>query len=111
MQQEAKQLVSYETLSNRIPFDEWIKNLKDRKGQAIILARLRRFAVTGHAGDRKPVSQGVYELRIHYGSGYRVYCGEDGMTLVLLLCGGDKSTQRRDIEQAMEYWLDYRNRR
>lgn len=110
MSPEAKQLVSYETPSNQIPFDAWIKNLKDRKGQAVILARLRRFAVTGHPGDHQSVGQGVYELRIHYGPGYRVYYGEDGMTLVLLLCGGDKSTQRRDITRAQAYWLDYRSR-
>ena len=111
MSLEARQLVSYETASNRIPFDEWIKNLKDHKGQTVILARLRRFAVTGHPGDHKSIGDGVYELRIHFGPGYRVYYGEDGMTVVLLLCGGDKSTQRRDLERAQAYWQDYRSRR
>jgi putative addiction module killer protein len=111
VQPEAKQLVSYETPSNKVPFDEWIKNLKDRKGQELILARLRRFAVTGHPGDHKSIGRGVYELRIHYGPGYRIYYGEDGMMVVLLLCGGDKSSQRRDIQRAEEYWKDYRSRR
>jgi putative addiction module killer protein len=109
--QEPKQLINYETSSNKIPFEEWIKNLKDRKGQAIILARLRRFAVTAHPGDHKAVGRGVYELRIHFGPGYRVYYAEDGMTIVLLLCGGDKSTQGRDISLAQEYWQDHRSRR
>jgi putative addiction module killer protein len=109
--QEFKRLVSYETLSSKIPFDDWIKNLRDHKAQGIILARLRRFAVTGHAGDYKFIGQGVFELRIHYGPGYRIYYGEDGMTLVLLLCGGDKSTQHRDMEQARRYWQDYRSQK
>ena len=111
MQAEAKQLVSYETPSNKVPFDEWIKHLKDRKGQEVILARLRRFSVTGQPGDHKSIGKGLYELRIHYGPGYRVYYGEDGMTVVLLLCGGDKSTQHHDIARAHAYWQDYRSRR
>jgi putative addiction module killer protein len=111
VQLEPKELVSYETASKKIPFDKWIKNLKDHKCQAVILARLRRFAITGNPGDFSSVGNGVYELRIHCGPGYRIYYGEEGMTLILLLCAGDKSTQSRDIDRAQNYWQDHRNRK
>jgi len=72
------------------------------EGQArlgIILARLDRLAY-GHAGDAEPVGDGISELRIHYGPGYRVYFQRRGNTLIILLCGGDKSTQAKDIKRA-----------
>lgn len=62
----------------------------------------------GNFGDRGFVGGGVWEIRIHYGPGYRVYYGEDGPAIVLLLCGGDKGTQRRDIRSARELWAEYR---
>ena len=62
----------------------------------------------GNFGDHSHVGQGVWELRIHYGPGYRAYYGEDGPVIVLLLCGGDKSTQKRDIRKAHEFWAEYR---
>ena len=61
-------------------------------------------------GDYRSVGEGVYELRIDYGPGYRVYFGQVGTTIVLLLCGGDKSTQAADIRKAKEYWTDYEKR-
>ena len=64
----------------------------------------------GLRGDWTAVGHGVFELRVDRGPGYRVYCGQDGETLVLLLCGGDKRTQRQDIEAAHECWQDYKNR-
>ncbi len=60
-------------------------------------------------GDCQSVGNGVFELRIDYGSGFRIYFGQIGMTIVILICGGDKSTQNRDIRQAKEYWTDYRS--
>ncbi|RKZ91012.1 MAG: hypothetical protein DRR19_08385 [Candidatus Parabeggiatoa sp. nov. 1] len=63
--------------------------------------------IRGHFGDSKSVGEGVYELRIDYGPGYRVYFGKVGLTIVLLLCGGDKSTQQVDIHKAKTYWHDY----
>lgn len=77
----------------------WERKLKDHRAKAIIAARVFRVA-NGLLGDVEPVGQGVSELRIHYGPGYRVYFQQRGNELVLLLCGGDKSSQARDIEAA-----------
>ena len=64
----------------------------------------------GNLGDYRSVGEGVCELKIDYGPGYRVYFGQIGSTIVLLLCGGNKSTQEQDIRRAIEYWTDYRRR-
>jgi putative addiction module killer protein len=93
----------------RCPFAEWLEGLRDRKARARIDARLAR-ARLGNLGDYASVGDGVYELRIFYGPGYRVYFGFESDTVVLLLCGGAKSSQRRDIAVAKDYWNDYRNR-
>ena len=89
-------------------FDRWMKGLKDRRGAARIQLRLDRLAL-GNPGDAKPVGSGVSELRIDVGPGYRVYYERRGDVLILLLCGGDKSTQKKDIERAHEIakeWQD-----
>lgn len=80
-------------------FSSWLRRLRDPTGRARIAARLRRLAF-GHAGDVRPVGEGVSELRIPYGPGYRVYYVQRGPVLIFLLCGGDKQSQARDIEQA-----------
>jgi len=80
-------------------FTKWIKRLKDRAVQTIITARIRRISV-GNLGDTKSVGDGVSELRIDYGQGYRVYFTRRGQEVIILLCGGSKSTQSRDIEAA-----------
>jgi len=80
-------------------FKNWIRNLKDRIAQSIITARIRRIS-GGNFGDSKPVGDGICELRIDYGSGFRVYFTQREQEIVILLCGGDKSTQSRDIETA-----------
>ena len=82
-----------------VEFDEWLKVLRDPIGKARILARLRA-AELGHFGDHAAVGEGVYELRIHTGPGGRVYYWRHGTVTYWLLCGGDKSIQRRDIRQA-----------
>ena len=82
-------------------FDNWIRKLKDRQGRLRILKRLDRLA-NGNPGDVAPVGRGVSELRLDVGPGYRVYYLQEGDALVLLLCGGDKSTQHKDIEKAHE---------
>ena len=82
-----------------VEFDEWLKVLRDPIGKARILARIRA-AELGHFGDHAAVGEGVYELRIHTGPGYRAYYWRHGTVTYWLLCGGDKSTQRRDIRKA-----------
>lgn len=82
-------------------FERWLKRLKDFTARAKILVRLRRMAL-GNPGDVRPVGGGISELRIDYGPGYRVYFVRRGELLILVLCGGDKSTQQRDIARAME---------
>ena len=81
--------------------------MKDKAAVARILARLARVRL-GNVGDCKPVGEGVSELRVDYGPGYRVYFGQKGRTLVVLLCGGDKRTQDRDIRQAKQYWREFK---
>jgi putative addiction module killer protein len=80
-------------------FKKWIRGLKDRIAQSIIIARVRRISA-GNFGDVKPVGNDISELRIDYGPGYRVYFTRRGQEIIILLCGGDKSTQSRDIEAA-----------
>jgi putative addiction module killer protein len=82
-------------------FDEWLRNLQDRRGRARILARLESVQL-GNLGDVKAVGDGVRELRVHVGPGYRVYFVQRGRVLLLLLCGGDKATQARDIAKARQ---------
>jgi len=82
-------------------FDIWFAGLKDRQGKRRIQARIDR-AEDGNFGDCEPVGEGVSEMRIHYGPGYRVYFAQRGMEVVILLAGGDKSTQSRDIKTALE---------
>ncbi len=87
------------------PFDLWMEGLRDSKGRGIIWNRLDRVE-DGNFGDCEPVGEGVFELKIDFGPGYRVYFGEDG-DLVILLLGGTKKTQAKDIVKAKEYWRDY----
>ena len=100
----------YQTRDGRIPFAEWLCALRDRRANQAIAARILRMQA-GNRGDWKAVGAGIFELRIDIGPGYRVYCGQDGATLVLLLCAGDKRTQTKDIDHARDYWQDYQARR
>ena len=104
-----KHLKTYVSPEGKDVFQEWFTHLKDRKGRSIIRARLDRLE-TGNPGDCAGVGAGVHELRIHWGPGYRIYFGEEGKTAVILLIGGDKSTQRKDIHKAQAFWAEYRNR-
>lgn len=92
------------------PFGEWIKSIRDRRTRGRILRRIDRME-QGNLGDHRGVGDGVQELRLHFGAGYRVYFAEDGETLILLLCGGDKRTQSKGIEEAKAYWRDYKERK
>jgi putative addiction module killer protein len=80
-------------------FTKWLLGLRDVRARAAIASRLDRLAF-GHAGDVEPVGEGISELKIHYGPGYRVYFQRRGNSIIILLCGGDKSTQARDIRTA-----------
>jgi putative addiction module killer protein len=82
-------------------YDKWLKNLKDTRAKARIYARVRRLA-HGNPGDSAPVGDGLSEMRIFYGPGYRVYYKDTGKEIIILLCGGDKSTQQMDIAKAKE---------
>ena len=83
-------------------FAKWLKRLKDQNAKSRINLRIRRIALTGNLGDYKPVGDGVYELRIDYGPGYRLYFAQREKEIVLLLIGGDKSSQQRDVKKAKE---------
>ncbi len=100
----------YTTRGGREPFSEWLDDLKDIRGKAAVLTRVRRME-EGNPGHCRSVGQGVQELKIDCGPGYRVYFGLDGSVLVILLCGGDKGSQNRDIKKAHGLWDDYRGRK
>ena len=104
-----KEVLFYETTDGRRPLDEWREQLRDRQTRAVIVNRLQRLEC-GNPGDYKTVGAGVYELRIDYGPGYRVYFAFAGQRIVLLLCGGDKGTQAADIRAAQSYWAEYQKR-
>lgn len=89
----------------REPFTQWAQSLS-RQYRARVFARLDRVE-TGNLGDCKSVGGGVFELRLSFGAGYRIYFGEVGATVVVLLCGGDKSSQKKDVVKAKEYWNMY----
>ena len=80
-------------------FRKWRAKLKDERARALIASRLDRLAF-GHAGDAEPIGEGISELRIHHGPGYRVYFQRRGNTIIVLLCGGDKGSQDKDIKAA-----------
>lgn len=102
-------LLRYQTEAGKIPFSNWHGGLKDARARAQIEIRLRRVSI-GNFGDCEPVGEGVIELRIDVGAGYRVYCARHGKEVVILLCGGDKSTRQADIRLAKEYWSDWKRR-
>ena len=89
------------TITATEAFDLWFASLRDARGKAKILARIRR-AGEGNFGDCEPIGEGCSEMRIDYGPGYRLYLMQNGLELYLLLCGGDKSTQARDIKVALK---------
>lgn len=107
MSNEEYEILIYAAPNGEEPFQEWISCLKDRKGQGIILRRIQRLRL-GLFGDAKTLLDGVHELRIDFGPGYRVYFAKIGKRVLLLLAGGDKSSQNVDIKMARIYLLDYR---
>lgn len=99
----------YATESEEEPFNKWLKNFKNKNLQALIFQRLQRIKM-GNFGDCKSLGNGLWEFRIHTGAGYRLYYARIEKSVILLLCGGDKRTQSRDIKSAKKYLEDYRRR-
>ena len=100
----------YLTIAGKNVFESWVSSLKDDQAEARIATRINRL-MHGNFGDCKPVGEGVWELRINWGPGYRLYLGRDGDKLVILLTGGAKQRQSADIERAKELWSEYKTRR
>jgi putative addiction module killer protein len=99
----------YRTPSGKDPYQQWLDKLKDMKGRVVIQRRVDRL-IAGNFGDHKFCENGVWELRIDFGPGYRVYYAQDEKTIILLLCGGAKRTQAADVKEAVRYWHDYQRR-
>lgn len=102
-----KELRIYRTHQGKEPFSEWFLSIKDKVTKAQIKNRINRL-ILGNYGDCKFVGNGVCELRIHYGAGYRIYFAEIHQTTILLLIGGDKHAQEKDIEKAKKYWFAFK---
>ena len=109
MNDSSIQLFEYITEDGDNPFHNWLNALNDVAARARIRVRLNRVRL-GNFGDCKPVGKGVNELRVDYGPGYRVYYGKSKTTIVVLLCGGSKKSQPKDIRLAQAYWADYKRR-
>lgn len=100
----------YLTASGKDTYQQWLDKLKDLKGRVAIQRRIDRLA-GGNFGDHRFCRDGVWELRIDFGPGYRVYYAQERETIVLLLSGGSKRTQSADIKDAVDYWRDYQRRK
>ena len=109
MQIHPKEILTYTTPNGRSPYRQWYTRIKDEKAQIAISNRIARLR-TGNFGDFKRLGPNLYELRIHYGPGYRVYFGVFQNDIVILLCGGTKRAQQRDITRAQNYWNDFLKR-
>ena len=104
-----KELRFYQTTRGRTPLIQWLEKMKDKIGKAHIKRRISNLSI-GYYGDYKYLKGNICELRIHYGSGYRVYFSEQGKTIILLLVAGTKGTQKKDIEMAKRYLQDFEER-
>ena len=91
-------------IEKTIEFDKWLRKLKDLKVKAKILFRIQKIESVGHFGDCKPVGEGIKELQVNFAKGYRIYFKEKGGKIIVLLIGGDKSSQQKDIKKAKEIW-------
>lgn len=106
IKQGLKILKVYDTSEGKKPYLDWLKSLRDVSTIARIRARIDRIE-EGNLGIYKALGTGLFEFKFDFGAGYRVYFAVDGDEIILLLMGGDKSSQRRDIEKARLYWTDY----
>ena len=105
MESQAWSIDKYVTIDGLCPFDEWFETLQPAI-QARVDVRLDRVNL-GNFGDRKSLGEGIYELRLHFDGGYRIYYGISGKKIILLLMGGAKKTQNKDIKTARRYWKAY----
>lgn len=103
------EIVFFRSKSGREPAREWLEKLAKKEPQQhdLVLARLNRISATNYLGDARPAGGPVSELRFHGSSGYRLYCVVRGSQLIILLCGGNKSTQDSDIRKAHKYWEEH----
>jgi putative addiction module killer protein len=100
-----REILIFQTEDGKVPFSDWIAAYEEDKISSVLVGRIERIE-EGNFGDCEPVGEGVVELRIHAGPGYRIYFGQDG-DLVVLLWGGIKKTQKKDLEKAKKYWSQY----
>ena len=103
---QPKEIELYITPEGKIPFSDWLDSLKSKRIKAEVNRRLER-ATAGNFGDHKSVGEDVYEIRITYGPGYRIYYATVDNKIILLLCAGEKDTQAADVKKAKKYWRDY----
>lgn len=104
---QPRTLKVYQDHNGRELFTEWFHAIRDTRTRTRIRKRLERLEA-GNFGDCKSIGSGVFEILLHFGPGYRIYFAQIDDTLVLLLCGGDKSSQKQDIVRAKDYWLQYK---
>ncbi|MSP53583.1 MAG: type II toxin-antitoxin system RelE/ParE family toxin [Gammaproteobacteria bacterium] len=102
-----KQVRIYKTPAGIEPFNRWLSSIKDPTLNARIRTRLARLYL-GNEGDHEAVGRGVYELRLMFGSGYRIYYAKSGEMIIVLLNGGDKKSQSKDIQLAQQYWAEFK---
>jgi putative addiction module killer protein len=100
----------YSTEEGDTPFMEWLRGLKDVRGRAAIRERMDRLE-KGNFGECRHIDGAVWELKLTIGPAYRIYYSLEGLKVILLLCGGDKRSQARDIDRAKRYWIEYRRRK
>ena len=104
---QTREIEIYRAPNGQAPFTKWFESIRDLQTRTQIQSRIDRVK-SGNLGDHKSVGDGVFELRFWSGPGYRIYFGQVGNTIVLLLCGGDKSSQGGDIKKAKTYWQEYK---
>ena len=105
----SKAVDEYTDEQGRSPYAQWLDGLRDARARARIIMQVDRMELS-LLGDVEPIGEGLSELRIHYGPGYRVYYGREAQHAYLLLCGGNKSSQKEDIKQAKANWADHKRR-
>ncbi len=104
------ELEIYQDRNGNAPFLQWLSAIRDKVTAARIRGRLRRIEESGNLGDHRSVGDSVFELRLQFGSGYRIYFGKIGNNTILLLRGGDKGSQRQDITKAKVNWKEHNSR-